>query len=97
MAFVAHGDVFAASAKDGGEATRVTTTPELEVAARVGARQPAAGVRLERATAGHIFLYDFGARTETQAHRRPANDVAPRVVAGRQIDRVRPRRAKSCA
>jgi Tol biopolymer transport system component len=30
IAFVGRGEVFAASAKDGGDATRITTTPELE-------------------------------------------------------------------
>jgi hypothetical protein len=30
VAFIARGDVFAASAKDPGDATRVTTTPDLE-------------------------------------------------------------------
>ena len=77
IAFVARGEVFAASAKDGGEATRITTTAELE-------EQPAWAPdsrRLVYASARdgamHLFLYDFGTRTETKLTDGPKNDVGP--------------------
>ena len=41
IAFVAHGEIFAASAKDGGDAARVTTTAGARVAGRCG--RPTAG------------------------------------------------------
>ena len=47
VAFVARGEIFAASAKDGGDAVRVTTTPAAEVADRLVARQPR-GLRMRR-------------------------------------------------
>ncbi|MEP6733488.1 MAG: S41 family peptidase, partial [bacterium] len=94
IAFTVRGEVFAASAKDGGEATRVTTSPgpEEQLAWAPDSRRVAyAG---ERDGTWHLFLYDFGTRTETQLTRGAASDVAPRWSPdGRRISFVRGGRA----
>ena len=77
VAFVARGDIFAASAKEAGDAARVTTTPALEsqpiwasdsrrlayVSAREGGQQ--------------IYLYDFTTSAETALTRGTATDLSP--------------------
>ncbi len=62
------------------------------VAARVGARQPPAGLCLEPRRAGAPLRLRFRRAHRDQAHRRPAGRCFADVVARRQIDRVRPRR-----
>lgn len=59
VAFIAHGDVFAASARDGGDAARVTATPAIE-------SQPAWAPDSRRLTfvettrsGQHLYLHDF--------------------------------------
>jgi Tol biopolymer transport system component len=79
VAFIVHGEVFAASAKDGGDAERVTTTPGTE--ARVTWAADSRRIVYESDRDGgiyHQFMYDFGARTETQLTRGDEHDVAPR-------------------
>jgi len=77
VVFVARGDVFAASAKDGGDAARVTATQDIEsdpvwapdsrriayVAAREGTQQ--------------LRLYDFASSTETPLTSVAATDLGP--------------------
>jgi Tol biopolymer transport system component len=77
VVFVARGDLFAASARDGGDATRVTSTPDLEsqpvwapdsrriayVSARQGGQQ--------------IYLYDFASSAETPLTSGTATDLSP--------------------
>jgi tricorn protease len=77
LAFVARGDVFAASARDGGEAQRITTTPDLEsqLAWAPDSRRLVYVSAREGKT--HLFLYDFGARAETQLTSGAENDVTP--------------------
>jgi tricorn protease len=77
VAFLAHGDVFAASAKDGGDATRVTSTPDLE-------SQPVWAPdsrRLAYVSARHggaqVYLYDFATSTETPITTGAATDLSP--------------------
>ena len=78
LAFVVHGDVFAASAKDGGDAARVTSTEAIE-------SQPAWAPdsrRLVYASARdggqQIYLYDFTTSTETPLTTGRATDLSPR-------------------
>ena len=54
-------------------------------------RPTAGGWRTSRSRDGptHVFVYDFGARTETKLTDGALNDVAPTLVARRQVDRVR--------
>jgi Tol biopolymer transport system component/C-terminal processing protease CtpA/Prc len=78
VAFVVHGDVFAASAKDGGDAARVTDTPgaEEQIAWAPDSRRLA--YSSDRNGAWNIYLYDFGTRTEKQLTRGRENDITPR-------------------
>lgn len=78
VAFVARGDVFAASAEDGGIATRVTrsTGAESEIAWAPDSRRIAYVSRREGTT--DLFLFDFGDMTETRLTRGDAMDVTPR-------------------
>ncbi|MEP6692800.1 MAG: S41 family peptidase, partial [Gemmatimonadaceae bacterium] len=77
-AFVMRGEIFAASAKDGGEAARVTTSAadEQQLAWSPDSRRLA--YTSDRDGSWHLFIYDFGARTETQLTRGPTNDLSPR-------------------
>ena len=77
IAFSAHGDIFAASAKDGGEATRVTTTPELETQPAWAPDSRRLAYVSSRAGASHVFVYDFGTRAETQLTDGALNDLSP--------------------
>ncbi len=77
LAFVAHGDVFAASARDGGDATRVTNTPEAETQLAWAPDSRRLAYVSTRDGPAHIFVYDFGTRTETKLTDGAANDVGP--------------------
>ena len=75
IAFVARGEVFAASAKDGGDATRITNTPELETQVVWAPDSRRLAYASSRDGAMHLFLYDFTTRTETKLTDGPSNDV----------------------
>ena len=77
VAFTAHGDVFAASARDGGDATRVTTTPDVEAELTWAPDSRRLAYISSRDGPTHIYLYDFATRVETRLTDGPANDVAP--------------------
>jgi tricorn protease len=77
IAFVAHGDVFAASARDGGDATRVTMSPELEAELTWAPDSRRLAYISYRDGATHLYVYDFGSRTETRLTDGPTNDVEP--------------------
>ncbi len=90
IAFTVRGEVFAASAKDGGEAARVTNTPgdEGQLAWSPDSRRLV--YASDRDGPWHLYMYDFPSRTESQLTRGPANDVAPRWSPdGRRIAFVR--------
>jgi tricorn protease len=77
IVFVARGDLFAASAHDGGDAQRMTSTPEIEsqpvwapdsrrvayVSARQGGQQ--------------VYLYDFATSAESAISTGSATDISP--------------------
>lgn len=77
IAFVVRGEIFAASARDGGDATRITTTAEVESEPAWAPDSRRLAYISARDGATHVFVYDFGTRTETQLTEGPANDVAP--------------------
>ena len=77
IAFIARGEVFAASARDGGEATRITTTSELETQLAWAPDSRRLVYASSRDGAMHLFLYDFGTRTETKLTDGPKSDVGP--------------------
>lgn len=78
VAFIVRGEIFAASAADGGDAARVTTTPapESQVAWSPDSR------RLVYVSTRHghaqIFQYEFASGAETQLTNSPASDDTPR-------------------
>ena len=78
VAFVARGEVFAASAKDGGDAERVTTTAGRESQLAWAPDSRRIVYASERDGASNLYLFDFASRTETQLTRGAHADVAPR-------------------
>ena len=77
VAFVVRGEVFAASAKDGGDAARVTNTVGLEGQVRWSPDSKRIVYTSDRDGPAHLFLYDFLARSETQLTRGAEQDVSP--------------------
>ncbi|HEX8187361.1 MAG TPA: S41 family peptidase [Pyrinomonadaceae bacterium] len=78
VAFVARGEVFAASAADGGDALRVTTTaaPESQPVWSPDSRRLA--YVSERNGHAQLFAYDFAANAETQLTSAAEADDTPR-------------------
>jgi Tol biopolymer transport system component len=77
-AFTVHGEIFSVSAKDGGDAVRVTHTAgeEAEIAWAPDSRRLA--YMSDRGGTNHLFVYDFGTGTETQVTSGSGRDDAPR-------------------
>ena len=78
VAFLVHGEIFAASAKDGGDAARVSTSAGAEGQLRWAPDSRRLLYASDRNGVSHLFLYDFGSRIETQLTRGPGGDVTPR-------------------
>jgi Tol biopolymer transport system component/C-terminal processing protease CtpA/Prc len=78
VAFVARGEIFAASARDGGDAARVTRSlsRDAQIAWAPDSRRIA--YVSERGDVPHLFLYDFGTSTEVQLTRAATGDEAPK-------------------
>jgi tricorn protease len=62
-AFIARGDVFAASVKDGGDATRITGTPNLEDQPAWSSDSKQLAYVGDGESSSSIFLYNFATRT----------------------------------
>jgi Tol biopolymer transport system component/C-terminal processing protease CtpA/Prc len=77
---VGHGDIFAASARDGGEALQVTHTPGPESQAAWAPDSTRIVYISQRDAINHVFLYDFLKRAETQLTSGPKSDQAPRFA-----------------
>ncbi len=78
VAFVAHGEVFAASAKDGGPAARVTRTSAAEYQV-VWAPDSRRLVYVSERDGDHkLWLYDFATGEETALAAGPGADDTPR-------------------
>jgi len=77
-AFAVHGEIFSASAKDGGDAVRVTATAgeEAELAWAPDSRRLV--YMSHRADGNHLFLYDFAAAKEMQLTSGAGQDHMPR-------------------
>jgi Tol biopolymer transport system component/C-terminal processing protease CtpA/Prc len=78
VVFVARGEIFAASARDGGDAARVTRSIAREAQIEWAPDSRRIVYLSERDNVTHLFLYDFGATTETQLTKDARNDEAPR-------------------
>ena len=77
VAVVSHGEVFAASSKDGGEAVRITNTAAPESFAAWSNDSKKLVYVSERDGAMAIFQYDFASETETQLTKSANNDSLP--------------------
>ncbi|MDP1889838.1 MAG: S41 family peptidase, partial [Gemmatimonadaceae bacterium] len=77
VAVVMRGEVFAAAAKEGGEAARVTTTVAVEGQVRWASDSKRIVYTSDRNGPTHLFLYDFATRTESQLTNGAAHDVSP--------------------
>lgn len=77
VALVVRGEVFAAGAKEGGDAERVTDTPgrESQVAWAPDSRRLVYAAQRDGAT--RLYLYDLATRAERQLTRGEGNDVSP--------------------
>jgi tricorn protease len=78
IAFIVRGEIFAASATEGGDAARVTnsTAAESQVAWSADSRKLV--YLSDRDGPTHLFLYDFATNSETQLTGETASDDTPR-------------------
>ncbi len=93
VAFVARGEIFAASAKDGGDAVRVSRTVARDGQITWAADSKRIAYVSERNGNGQLFLFDFTTNTETQLTSDKLNDAAPRFSPdGKSLAFVRDRK-----
>src|SRR5580704_16576989 len=78
IAVIARGEIFAASARDGGEAIRVTHTPAAESQIIWAPDSTRIAYLSPRDAVNHVFLYDFTKHTETQLTHDATADAGPR-------------------
>jgi Tol biopolymer transport system component/C-terminal processing protease CtpA/Prc len=77
VAFVVHGEVFAASAKDGGDAARVTRSAGSEGQVTWAPDSRRVVYASDREGAIHLFLYDFTTGAETRLTQGARDDAWP--------------------
>jgi Tol biopolymer transport system component/C-terminal processing protease CtpA/Prc len=77
VAFIAHGEVFAASAKDLGNAARLTSTAANEGQLAWSPDSKRLAYISDREGPGHIYLYDLTKDTETALTSGPLQDSRP--------------------
>jgi tricorn protease len=77
IAFIAHGEVFAASAKDDGDAIRITHTVEPESQVTWAPDNKRIAYVSNRGGHDHIYLYDFPSERETQLTSDDQQDEHP--------------------
>ena len=77
VAFTARGEVFAAAAKDGGDAARVTMTPAAEAQLAWSPDSRRLVYSSERDGAPRLVIYDFTTGTETPLTAATVGDYAP--------------------
>jgi Tol biopolymer transport system component/C-terminal processing protease CtpA/Prc len=78
VAFVARGEIFAASTTEGGDATRVSVTPAPESQPEWAPDSRRLVYVSDRNGTGQLFLYDFSNNSETQLTRSGQGDDTPR-------------------
>jgi Tol biopolymer transport system component/C-terminal processing protease CtpA/Prc len=78
VAVIAHGEVFAASSRDGGEAFRVTRTPAVESQVIWSPDSTKIAYLGLKNAVNQVFLYDFSKREETQLTSGDAPSLGPR-------------------
>ena len=77
VAFIAHGEVFAVSSRDGGTATRVSNTASRERQVRWSPDSRRVVYVSDRDGTQGLYLYDFGTSQETRLTEAAAGDVTP--------------------
>jgi Tol biopolymer transport system component/C-terminal processing protease CtpA/Prc len=77
VAFIVHGEVFAASSKDGGNAVRVTSTTGRERQIEWAPDSRKLIYVSDRDGTQALYLYDFGTSQETRLTQSPGGDVSP--------------------
>jgi len=77
VAFIVHGEIFAASSKDGGDAIRVTNTPAAEDQLEWAPDSKRLVYTSDRDGPRHLFSYDFTTNKETQLTHGGSSDVSP--------------------
>ena len=77
VAFVAHGDVFVASAKEGGDAFRVTQTGANESQLQWSPNSNSLVYVSDREDAGHLYQYNFISAKEVRLTNGDEDDAAP--------------------
>ncbi|MBI4873221.1 MAG: PD40 domain-containing protein [Acidobacteria bacterium] len=93
IAFTAHGEIFAAGAKDGGDAVRLTRTSGPESALHWAPDSKRLVYVSDRDGVARLWLFDFPSRTEKQLTSSEQNDAAPRFSPdGKSVAFVRHRR-----
>jgi len=85
VAFVARGEIFAAAARDGGDAARVTRSLAREAQVTWAPDSRRIAYVSERDEVQHLFLYDFGTSTETQLTKDAKGDDAPKFSPDGQL------------
>ncbi|MDQ3846001.1 MAG: S41 family peptidase, partial [Bacteroidota bacterium] len=79
VAFVSYGDVFVASAKEGGDAVRITATPAAEMQPEWTPNSNRLIYVSERNGPAQLFQYNFITGKETQLTQTSSDDAAPVV------------------
>lgn len=79
VAFTAHGEVFAASAKEGGDAIRVSNSPAVESQVAWMPNSRSLIYASTRHGMANLFQYDFSTRAETRLTESPLDDSSPVV------------------
>lgn len=79
VAFILHGEVFAASAKDGGDATRISRTAANETQPVWASNSRSLFYISTRDGAAHLYRYDFATRDETRLTNDLLDDSSPVV------------------
>ena len=90
IAFIARGEVFAASSRDGGDALRLSTTPEAESQLTWAPDSKRLVYVSNRFASPSIVSYDFSTRTETRLTSGEGSDSVPTFSPdGKQIGFIR--------
>lgn len=78
VAFIARGDVFVASAKDGGDAVRATNTTGVEAQVAWATNSNSIVYTSDRDGVSHVYSYNFISNTETRLTNSDKNDIGPK-------------------
>lgn len=78
VAFVVRGELFAASAKDGGDAARISRTPQSESQPVWSPDSRTLVYSSDRESTPRLYLYDFATGSETRLTSGPDADHSPR-------------------